>query len=201
MTGIIHYGAGNVFSVLNTIERCGEKTCIVSKPRDLLNVDRIILPGVGAFDEGMGYLEKNNLVDALLKEIKKGKILLGICLGMQMFFEKSEEGELKGIGLMKGCVKKFPENKNLCVPHMGWNSIKLVRFSDFTKDIPDESFFYFAHSFYTLPKDKDVIYGVTEYGLEFASIVQSENIIGVQFHPEKSGNYGLTLIKNFLRMS
>lgn len=201
MTGIIHYGAGNIFSVLNTIQRCGEKVTIVSRPKDLLKVDRIILPGVGAFDEGIEFLMKYDLIEAIQNEIKKGKILFGICLGLQMFFEKSEEGKLKGIGLIKGCVKKFPENKNLRVPHMGWNSTRLIRYSNLIKNIPDRSFFYFAHSFYVLPKEKSVICGITEHGLEFASIVQKENIIGVQFHPEKSGNCGLILIKNFLKMN
>lgn len=200
MTGIIYYGAGNIFSVLNTLQRFGDRTVIISNPRDLLSVHRIILPGVGAFDQAIEYLIKHDLFEAIGKEIEKGKILLGICLGLQMLFEKSDEGRLQGLGFLKGKVKKFHPVKNHPVPHMGWNSVKIIRYSQITRRIPDESFFYFAHSFYALPEDKNVIYGTTSYGIEFASIVQKENIIGLQFHPEKSGESGLVLIKNFLKM-
>lgn len=200
MTGIINYGAGNIFSVINCLQKLNENTLIVSNPKKLSEVHRIILPGVGAFDQGIRFLKKYGLIDVIYTEIKKGKPLLGICLGLQILFEKSQEGKLKGLGVLKGEVKKFPEKKRFFVPHMGWNSVKIVKNSDFLKGIPDRNLFYFAHSFYPVPDESDIIYGTTEYGIEFTSIVQKENVIGVQFHPEKSSEYGLLLIKNFLKM-
>ncbi|HOJ30403.1 MAG TPA: imidazole glycerol phosphate synthase subunit HisH [bacterium] len=200
MTGIINYGAGNIFSVIVSIKNLHNKVTVVSKPETLKNVDRIILPGVGAFDHAMKYLEQTGLSQAIREETRKGKFLLGICLGLQMFFENSEEGKSKGFGFIRGKVKKLSGKKNLPVPHMGWNSIDITRNSKFLKDIPDNSFFYFAHSFYCFPKEKNTALATTSYGTEFASVVQKDNIIGVQFHPEKSGKYGLLLIKNFLEM-
>ncbi len=200
MTGIINYGAGNIFSVMNTIERLDEKTLIISEPEQLSKVHRIILPGVGAFDEAMQYLKNHEFVDKLKEEMKKGKPILGICLGLQTFFEKSEEGKLDGLKLLRGCVKKFPERKGYVIPHMGWNSVKILVESDFVGGVPNKSFFYFAHSYYPVPEEANFICGTTEYGLEFASIVQKENLIGVQFHPEKSASCGLIFLENFIKM-
>ncbi|MCM8821292.1 MAG: imidazole glycerol phosphate synthase subunit HisH [Candidatus Omnitrophica bacterium] len=200
MTGIINYGAGNIFSLFNNIKRLDEKALIISKPEMLSKVHRIVLPGVGAFDEGMLHLTKNCLSEAIIEQVKKGKPMLGICLGLQMLFENSEEGKLKGLSILKGAVRKFPRKKNLPVPHMGWNSVRILKKSLFLKGIQDESFFYFAHSYYSIPEEKNIIYGITEYGFEFTSIVQKENLVGVQFHPEKSGECGFRLIKNFVKM-
>ncbi|HOK79249.1 MAG TPA: imidazole glycerol phosphate synthase subunit HisH [bacterium] len=200
MTGIINYGAGNIFSVIVSIRNLHEEVMVVSKPEMLRNIDRIILPGVGAFDHAMKYLKKTGLSEAVKEEIKKGKFLLGICLGLQMFFEHSEEGKLKGLGLIKGEVRKLPGKENLPVPHMGWNTVNIIRDSKFLKNLQDNSFFYFAHSFYCVPEEKSTVVALTSYGIEFASVVQKDNIIGVQFHPEKSAKHGLRLLKNFLRM-
>ncbi|MCM8789356.1 MAG: imidazole glycerol phosphate synthase subunit HisH [Candidatus Omnitrophica bacterium] len=201
MTGIVNYGAGNIFSLFNSIKRLDEKVIVISTPEMLSKVHRIVLPGVGAFNEGMLHLTENFLAEAIIEEVKKGKPMLGICLGLQMLFEKSEEGKLKGLAILKGHVRKFPDRKNFPVPHMGWNSVRILHRCQFIKDVPDESFFYFAHSYYSAPVEKNIIYGTTIYGFEFASIVQKENLVGVQFHPEKSGDSGLRLLKNFIKMS
>ena len=200
MTGIINYGAGNIFSLLCIIKKLNERAIVISNPKMLLKVHRIVLPGVGAFDQGISNLTKNCLAEALIEEIKKGKPVLGICLGLQMFFEKSAEGELKGLSILKGSVKKFPDRKNFPVPHMGWNSVRILKKSPFLEGVKNGSLFYFAHSYYPVPEEKNIVSGITEYGLEFASIVQKENIMGVQFHPEKSDTCGLRLIKNFIKM-
>ncbi|MGB9643055.1 MAG: imidazole glycerol phosphate synthase subunit HisH [Candidatus Ratteibacteria bacterium] len=200
MTGIINYGAGNIFSVIVSVRNLHEDVIVVSKPEMLRNIDRIILPGVGAFDHAMKYLKETGLSDAIKEVAKKGKFLLGICLGLQMFFENSQEGNLKGLQILKGEVRKLPVRKNLPVPHMGWNTVNIIHNSRFLKGIPNESFFYFAHSFYCVPEERNNVVALTSYGLEFASVIQKDNIIGVQFHPEKSAKYGLRLIKNFLKM-
>ncbi|MGC9066582.1 MAG: imidazole glycerol phosphate synthase subunit HisH [Candidatus Ratteibacteria bacterium] len=200
MTGIINYGAGNIFSVIVSVRNLHEDVIVVSKPEMLRNIDRIILPGVGAFDHAMKYLKETGLSDAIKEVAKKGKFLLGICLGLQMFFENSQEGNLKGLQILKGEVRKLPVRKNLPIPHMGWNTVNIIHNSRFLKGIPNESFFYFAHSFYCVPEERNNVVALTSYGLEFASVIQKDNIIGVQFHPEKSAKYGLRLIKNFLKM-
>ncbi|MGC8805831.1 MAG: imidazole glycerol phosphate synthase subunit HisH, partial [Candidatus Ratteibacteria bacterium] len=195
MTGIINYGAGNIFSVIVSVRNLHEDVIVVSKPEMLRNIDRIILPGVGAFDHAMKYLKETGLSDAIKEVAKKGKFLLGICLGLQMFFENSQEGNLKGLQILKGEVRKLPVRKNLPIPHMGWNTVNIIHNSRFLKGIPNESFFYFAHSFYCVPEERNNVVALTSYGLEFASVIQKDNIIGVQFHPEKSAKYGLRLIK------
>ncbi len=199
MVGIVNYGVGNLFSVANCIEKLGESCTLITESSHLSRVDRIILPGVGAFDQAMEFMKNRGLVEAIEKETSKGKPLLGICLGLQLLFEKSEEGVMEGLSLLKGKVKRFPVKKGFSVPHMGWNSVKLIgNFSRITQNIPQNTFFYFAHSFYPVPDEKDVISGITKYGVSFVSIVEKENIVGVQFHPEKSSLPGLFLIKNFI---
>ncbi len=200
MTGIIQYGAGNIFSVITCFERAGEKVSVVHNPCILKKVDRLILPGVGAFDSGMRYLKKIHLYDAIKNEAKKGKPILGICLGLQMFFEKSEEGNLDGLAVLQGCVKRFPQDMNLPVPHMGWNTVNSCGKSKILNRISRRAFFYFAHSFYPVPDDGNIVSGTTTYGIRFASVVEKDNIIGVQFHPEKSAENGMILIQNFLKI-
>ncbi|HON05987.1 MAG TPA: imidazole glycerol phosphate synthase subunit HisH [Candidatus Ratteibacteria bacterium] len=200
MTGIIHYGAGNIFSIINCLDRCGERVLMISHPDRLKKVERIVLPGVGAFDRGIEYLKKTCLYQALKDESEKGKPILGICLGLQMFFEESEEGKQNGLGLLPGFVRKFPKEIKFPVPHMGWNTVRFYRNSRISNKIPAKSSFYFAHSFYAIPQDKKIISGTTTYGIKFASVVEKNNIIGVQFHPEKSAKNGFILIQNFLKI-
>ncbi|MCM8768934.1 MAG: imidazole glycerol phosphate synthase subunit HisH [Candidatus Omnitrophica bacterium] len=199
MTAVIDYGLGNIYSVVMAVRRCQEEVLTTSNPDDLKKVDRIILPGVGAFDEGMDNLNKLGLASAIKEEVSKKKPTLAICLGMQMIFEQSEEGNQAGLGIFKGKVVRFKRN-NLPVPHMGWNQVFFQeKAADYLKSVGQNQFFYFAHSYYVLPQDHLIVAGVTEYGCRFVSFVCWENVIGVQFHPEKSGTSGLSFLSVFLR--
>lgn len=196
MIAIIDYGIGNTGSVVNTFDRLGINNKISSNPAVLMKADAIILPGVGAAGQGMKNLKIRNLDRLIIQEIKRGKPFLGICLGMQLLFEKSEEGNTECLGVLEGVVKKFKREKK--VPQIGWNSVRLKN-SDSKLKIIDNSFFYFVNSYYCQPKDKRAIIGQTTYGETFASIVSKGNVIGVQFHPEKSGKAGFNLIENFIK--
>lgn len=197
MIGIVDYGMGNVGSVESMINHLGyHKTKIIKKKSDLELVDKIILPGVGTFDNGIINLKKYDLLDELNKQVLENKKpVLGICLGMQLLMEKSEEGELPGLGWVKGECKKFIfRSRDLKVPHMGWNEVNPIK-----NELCDESSrFYFVHSYYVKCKEEKNIMLKTNYGMEFVSGVSKDNIFGVQFHPEKSHKYGMNLMKKFI---
>ncbi len=200
MTGIINYGAGNIHSVYTAVKKCGGEPFIVEDTSDLKKAGIIILPGVGAFADGMKSLSDSGIVEPLMAEIRKGKPFLGICLGLQLLFSHSEEGDCSGFDLIKGRVKKFSfEDKIFRIPQMGWNRVKITNSDEaLFRNIPDSEYFYFAHSYYPDPDDSRVIIGETSYGKDFVSAVRKENIAGVQFHPEKSGDSGIRFLKNFL---
>lgn len=197
MIVIIDYGVGNLGSVKNALDKLGVKNKISSDPKDIQEANFLILPGVGAARQGMKNLKENGLDKIVIEEIKRGKPFLGICLGMQVLFEKSEEGNVNCLGVLKGSVKKFKKMRK--IPQIGWNRITIKRQLTFFKDIKDKSYFYFVNSFYCLPKNKEVIAATTNYGERFSSIVQKDNVIGVQFHPEKSGPIGFKLLENFVK--
>jgi len=192
---------GNLRSVSKALERVGGEVKITSSVEDIEKAEAIILPGVGAFYQAMENLKSRGIVVPLCQAIDSGKLFLGICLGLQLLFEESEEGNCKGLNVLPGKVKKF-QIEDLKVPHMGWNG---VRFKDsqlsLLEGIPEGSYFYFAHSYYVEPTDEEVILTMTEYGIPFTSAVRKDNIFGVQFHPEKSGEKGLRLLENFVRIS
>ncbi|MBI5700567.1 imidazole glycerol phosphate synthase subunit HisH [Candidatus Saganbacteria bacterium] len=198
---IINYGAGNLRSVEKAFEKLGFHAEITKDNTAIKNADGIVLPGVGAFDAAMSELRKENLEKVIFEVIGLGKPFLGICLGYQMLFDSSEEGNLKGFGILKGQVKRFDFNNssfvNLSVPHMGWNRLLLKHRSPIFSGIISGSMVYFAHSFYPVPVDDMIISSSTDYGIEFASSVSKGNIFGIQFHPEKSGEVGLKILKNF----
>jgi imidazole glycerol-phosphate synthase subunit HisH len=200
MITIIDYGLGNLASVANALEKLEVNYQISSKISAVKKSDAIILPGVGAAGQGIENLKKLNLDKVIVEEIRKGKPFLGICLGMQLMFEKSEEGNTQCLGIIKGSVKKFSKKRK--VPQIGWNNVKILsRFKKekiFTK-IPDNSFFYFVNSFYCSPVEQDYDAGKTQYGEKFTSVVIKENAIGMQFHPEKSGKVGFILLENFIK--
>jgi len=199
MVGIINYGAGNVFSVYSAVKICGFTPFIIEKCEEIKKTEIIIIPGVGSFDDGMKFLLETGIEEMIKEEIKKGKLFLGICLGLQLLFDKSEEGKLKGLGVFKGSVKKFLfSDSSIKVPHIGWSKVKQVKENNLFMNIPDNTYFYFAHSYYAKVEDENIIYGKTNYGIDFPSVIKKDNIVGVQFHPEKSGKYGLTFLKNFL---
>lgn len=201
MIAIIDYGMGNIHSVRKALETLGAKTAVVNNGEGIKKCDKVVLPGVGAFDDAVLELKSQGLVSALQEHIRNKKIFLGICLGMQLLFEKSQEGALThGLGVLKGSVKKFDKN-HLKVPHMGWNQLGIKNANCPLFDgLTDNSYVYFCHSYYPVPLDTEVSAAVTEYGIDFSSIVWQNNVYGVQFHPEKSQEVGLKILNNFVKL-
>lgn len=198
MIVIIDYGVGNLASVQNAFRQAGFSSVITSEPEQILKARRIVLPGVGAFADGMSSLEKMGLTGVIFEAVQKEIPLLGICLGMQMLFSTSEEAGLhRGLDLIPGKVRRFQLPASYKVPHMGWNSIRVADNSRLFKDIPSGSYVYFVHSFYTEPEDPQVSTAVSAYGIEFTCAVEKGNIFGTQFHPEKSGQVGIRVLRNF----
>src|SRR5690349_9632658 len=193
---IIDYGVGNLRSVEKAFVATG-CDAVVSSDRDVLaNAERLVLPGVGAFAACMKELSQRGFDELVRQRVAEGTPLMGVCVGMQMLFEESEEfGQTRGLGLLPGRVRAF--KTDLPIPHVGWNLVRHKRAHSLLEGIGNRSFFYFVHSFFCEPADEDVVIGETEYGSTFASIVAHENICGVQCHPEKSQNDGLRLLKNF----
>jgi len=203
MIVIIDYGMGNLKSVSKAFLKLGEDVKVSSLPEDVDNADAIVLPGVGAFGDCMRNLSLKGLIEPVIRAIEKGKPYLGICLGLQILFNESEEfGLTKGLGIIPGRVKRFSfQNRELKIPHMGWNTIKIIRPSPLFKEIPDESYFYFVHSYYVVPEDISVVASETEYGERFVSSIWKDNIMATQFHPEKSQSLGLKVLKGFIEFT
>ncbi len=200
MIAIIDYGMGNLRSVQKGFERMGHEVVVTNDAKTILGASKVVLPGVGAFPDCMRNLREYGLIDAVHGTIKSGKPFLGICLGLQLLFTESEEfGISKGLDIIKGRVIRFkgPEFEDLKIPHMGWNSISIKRQVPVLQDVPDNSHVYFVHSFHVVPEDKSVIATTTPYGIEFVSSIWKDNIFAVQFHPEKSQNLGLSILKRF----
>lgn len=198
MIAIVDYGMGNLCSVQNALKSIGTTSCITSDTKEIQKADSIILPGVGAFPDAIHKLEQAGLLSVITKEAKSGKPFLGICLGMQIMFDGSEEfGYHQGLGLVKGTVTLMRLKEK--VPHMGWNSITVKKSCPLFQGIENE-YFYFIHSFWKESDDGEDIVGVTEYEKPFASAVGRDRMYGVQFHPEKSGDAGIQLLKNFVKL-
>jgi glutamine amidotransferase len=196
MIAIIDYGMGNLRSVEKGFLKVGVNAAVVRDPKAVDDASAVVLPGVGAFRDCMRNLEQASLLEPVVRAIQKGKPYLGICLGLQILFTESEEfGIYKGLDILKGKVVRF--QVNLKVPHMGWNNVKILRTPPIFDGINDDSFFYFVHSFYVAPADNDIVAATTEYGVTFTSMVWKENIFATQFHPEKSQDAGLRILKNF----
>ncbi len=201
MIVILDYGVGNLKSIQNMIRKAGGEAVISSNKELVAKASTVILPGVGAFDHGMEKLHELGFVE-LLKNLvyEKGVMILGVCLGMQLLFERSEEGSLDGLGFIKGTVKRFQFKKeqNLKVPHMGWNIVNPIENAFLYKNLPNNARFYFVHSFYVECEREQDILATASYGLDFACSVNSGNVFGAQFHPEKSHKFGMQFFKNFL---
>lgn len=195
-TLVVDYGMGNLRSVSKALERVGFDVVISPDPDEVRSAEALVLPGVGAFKDAMENLKRLGLLKEILRHIEKGKPYLGICLGLQLLFERSYEfGKAEGFGVLEGDVVLLP--KTVKVPHIGWNQLWKKRSSDLLEHIEDGEYFYFVHSYHVVPKRQEVILTTTDYGVDFVSSVEYENIFAVQFHPEKSQKAGLRLLQNF----
>lgn len=205
MTALIDYDAGNLRSVEKALNALGDTPVITRDRETLLHADRVILPGVGAYPDCMNKLSEYALTDVIPELISSGKPFLGICLGMQLLFESSEEGmennggkPIPGLGILPGTIRKIPDAPGLKIPHMGWNSIAVNPESRLLRGIPDGSFVYFVHSFYLCAKHPEDVAATASYGVTIHAAVEKGNLFGTQFHPEKSSDTGLRILKNFL---
>jgi len=196
MIAIVDYGMGNLRSVEKGFLKVGVDARVVREPQAVDDADAVVLPGVGAFRDCIRNLAQTSMTESIMRSIQKGKPYLGICLGLQILFTESEEfGIYKGLDVFKGRVVRF--QIDFKVPHMGWNNVKILRRTPIFDGIQDESFFYFVHSYYVVPDDTAVISTTTDYGTTFTSMVWKDNIFATQFHPEKSQESGLRILKNF----
>ncbi len=197
MIVIVDYGMGNLGSVQKAFERVGAEVVVTDDPGTIARAPAVVLPGVGAFGDAMSSLQRTGLEMSLRQAIERGRPFLGICLGMQLLFEKSEEmGLHQGLGIFRGQVVRF--DVDFKVPHIGWNQVHIRQESPLLAGIADGSFAYFVHSYYVDPVDSDIVLATTDYGIEYASIVSRDHIFGIQFHPEKSQDVGLRILRNFV---
>ena len=200
MIAIIDYGAGNLQSVKKALDFLGYESVVTADKEVIESASHIILPGVGSFGDAMDSIRKRGLEEVIKNAASGEKKFLGICLGLQLLFEESEESPgVKGLGVFKGSIVKIPESLGLKVPHMGWNSVDIKQNCGIFKDIEDESYFYFVHSFYLKNAQSEIVAGCAEYGVEIQCAVQRGKVAATQFHPEKSGEIGLKLLKNFAK--
>ena len=203
MVLVLNFGAGNIGSIYNMLCRIGAAPLVSSSPEDVLRARKIILPGVGAFDAGMSGLESAGLIPALRRRVlDDGVPLLGLCLGMQMLMSGSEEGQRNGLGWIEGEVVRFQATARfpkLKIPHMGWNIVHSKSAEGFFSGMEKDARFYFAHSYHVLCRDEQDVLAVAAHGGEFVAAVQRKNVMGVQFHPEKSHRFGMQLLKNFVK--
>ncbi len=196
MIGVIDYRAGNAPSVMYALHRLGLDARLVAEPAGLVDVDHVILPGVGAARATLVSLSDSELLEPLqARVIADGMPFLGICIGMQVLFERSEEGSVDGLGWLDGEVRRFPDSNR--VPQIGWNAVRFTRTHPVTADLPDPTHCYFVNSYYSVPASPEDVLGVTDYGVEFCSVVARDNLIATQFHAEKSGELGLRLLRAF----
>ena len=201
MTAVIDYDAGNIKSVEKALLKLGEQAVITRDREVILNADRVILPGVGAFGAAMEKLRSYGLEEVIHKAVEEGTPFLGICLGLQLLFEESEESEgVEGLGLLPGKIVRFSEDNGLKIPHIGWNSLKFPRPGRLFSGVPEESYVYFVHSYYLKAEEEAIVTATAEYGELVHASVEKDNIFACQFHPEKSSEVGLTILKNFINI-
>ena len=208
MIALIDYGVGNLYSVEKALKFVGGEVQVTSNAADLRHADKLVLPGVGAFGDCMKNLEATGLIPTILEQVLMHKPLLGICVGLQILFERSEESpEVKGLGVFKGEVKKIRAD-GLKIPHMGWNSIQIGRKDNLIKfgaskllaGLEGKNFFYFVHSYHAVPANENLVTAITNYGENVTAAVELGKVFATQFHPEKSGDVGLKVLKNFVEM-
>ena len=194
---VIDYESGNLRSVSMALEKAGARPEVTAEPTTLLGADAAVLPGVGAGDAAMRALQQRGLVEPLKEFVASGRPFLGICLGLQLLMDSTEEGEAQCLGLIPGRTRRLPDG--LKVPHMGWNEVAFRKVHSVFDGVPANAQFYFVHSYYAEPNDQDLVAGITEYGIPFCSIVIRDNLVATQFHPEKSSTLGLRIYENFVK--
>lgn len=202
MIAIIDYGVGNLKSVEKAFQFIGSEAVVSHDKEFILKADAVVLPGVGAFADAMNSLEKAGMVEVVKQVIERDVPFLGICLGMQLLFDYSEEGgdAVKGLGIFNGSIKQLPLDMDLKVPHMGWNLLKVKGDCPLFKNMPQNPYVYFVHSYYLDAQDKDVVSATTSYGIDFDVAICCKNVYATQFHPEKSGEVGLAILRNFVSL-
>ena len=201
MIAIIDYDAGNIKSVEKALKTLGQDVIVTRDAEVILNADRVILPGVGSFGDAMGKLHDYKLVDTIKKVVEKRIPFLGICLGLQLLFESSEETPgAEGLGILKGKIVKIPDNGELKIPHMGWNSLHFQNEGRLFANLPQDSYVYFVHSYYLQAEDETIVKATADYSTCIHASVEQDNVFACQFHPEKSSDVGLTILKNFCEL-
>ena len=198
MIAIVDYEIGNLYSIFKALERLGEEVVVTNQAQEIREAEAVVLPGVGSFEKAMENLEKKEIKEAIKENQEDGEPFLGINLGLQLLFEKSQEApRKKGLSLLPGEVVKLPPTNK--IPHMGWNRVYFKKNSPLTRDIPQGRFFYFAHSFYVLPEEPQAVVGICNYNVVIPAIVNHDNVWGFQFHPEKSSVWGMKVLENWVR--
>ncbi|MCC0176621.1 imidazole glycerol phosphate synthase subunit HisH [Waterburya agarophytonicola K14] len=199
---VIDYDMGNLHSACKGLEKAGAVPKITYSPEEILSADAVVLPGVGAFDPAMRHIGERNLEPVIKKAIASGKPFLGICVGLQLLFDGSEEGTERGLGIIPGMVKRFRSEPNITIPQMGWNQLELIKTQHFLwQNIPADPYLYFVHSFYVDPIDKDMIAATVTHGTQtVTAAIANDNLMAVQFHPEKSSDNGLQILSNFVTL-
>lgn len=201
MIAIIDYDAGNIKSVEKAMIRLGQDVCITRDKEQILAADKVILPGVGAFGDAMGKIRQYGLEPVIHEVVEKGTPFLGICLGLQLLFERSDETPgVEGLGILKGEILRIPDHPGLKIPHMGWNSLDFQNNGRLFKNLPEHPYVYFVHSYYLKAAEEDIVTATTEYSTHIHASVEKDNVFACQFHPEKSSDIGLQILKNFVEL-
>ena len=202
MIAIIDYDAGNIRSVEKALVYLGQDVVVTRDAQRILSADKVILPGVGSFGDAMGKLRQYGLEEVIRKVVEKNTPFLGICLGLQLLFERSNETPgVEGLGILKGEILRIPETSGLKIPHMGWNSLEFPREGRLFRNLPADPYVYFVHSYYLKAEEEEIVTATTEYGTHIHASVEQDNVFACQFHPEKSSDMGLQILKNFVELS
>ena len=202
MIAIIDYDAGNIKSVEKALQKLGADVLVTKDAKEILQADKVILPGVGAFGDAMANLKKFELDKVIYEVVEKGTPFLGICLGLQLLFERSDETPgVAGLGILKGEILRIPDKEDLKIPHMGWNSLHLQNEGRLFKGLSEQSYVYFVHSYYLKAEDEQIVKATTDYSVNIHASVEKDNVFACQFHPEKSSDVGLQILKNFVELN
>lgn len=199
MIAIIDYDAGNIKSVEKAVDLLGQESVVTADSEEIFRADKVILPGVGAFGDAMGNLRRTGLDDVIRQVVRKGTPFLGICLGLQLLFERSDEAPgVEGLGILKGEILRIPDKEGLKIPHMGWNSLHLEHGGRLFRGVEEGAYVYFVHSYYLKAAEEEIVKASTEYSVHIHASVEKDNVFACQFHPEKSSDVGLKILKNFI---